>query len=171
MSLGTSGGLTDYLSTSKLEGSLSISLYFTPHFPELLIGSLFCGAQGHCNTEKVWKARDTGSSVVSQHFYTSLLILSCQIGTRASVKAVNYQIVSLLHDTAGGTVGENSSLLIKCQICCCTTAFQMFGSVISHAFVRIQFSHKLPLIQKGFLLSIKINLCRSVANYSFTIHT
>lgn len=102
------------------------SLFFTAHFPELLTGSVFCSGQGHCNTVKVWKAHDTKSSVVSQHFSTPLLILNCQIGTRASLKAVNYQIVSPLHDTAGGIMGKNYSLLIKCQICCCNTALQMF---------------------------------------------
>lgn len=119
VSLGTSGGLTDYLSTSKLEGSLSLfhsSFSWVTH-------RLFSAALKVTATLKVWKARDTKSSVVRQHFSTPLLILNC---TRASVKAVNYQIVSPLHDTAGGIMGKNYSLLIKCQICCCTTALQMF---------------------------------------------
>lgn len=113
----------DRLSVDKQAGGFPLSLFSSPHFPELLTGSVFCSAQGHCNTVKVWKARDTKSSMVRQHFSTPLLILNC---TRASVKAVNYQIVSPLHDTAGGIMGKNYSLLIKCQICCCTTALQMF---------------------------------------------
>lgn len=111
----------DRLSVDKQAGEFPLS------FPLLIFLSysqaVFCSAQGHCNTVKVWKARDTKSSVVRQHFSTPLLILNC---TRASVKAVNYQIVSPLHDTAGGIMGKNYSLLIKCQICCCTTALQMF---------------------------------------------
>lgn len=68
VNLGTSGGLTDYLSRSRLEGSLSLSL---PHFPQSLTGlAPSNNAQGHCNTVKV--VQDTSNWRVSQHFSSSL---------------------------------------------------------------------------------------------------
>lgn len=54
MSLRTGGGLTDYLSWSRLEGSLALSLSLTPHFPQSLIHfAPLDDNQGHCNTAKV----------------------------------------------------------------------------------------------------------------------
>lgn len=152
----------DRLSVDKQAGGFPLS------FPLLIFLSysqaVFCSAQGHCNTVKVWKARDTKSSVVRQHFSTPLLILNC---TRASVKAVNYQIVSPLHDTAGGIMGKNYSLLIKCQICCCTTALQMFWPCYFMLFC----SHPVFTQTASNSAFNKNKLCRTVTNYSFTIRT
>lgn len=61
VSLRTSGGLTDYLSRSRLEGSLALSiplptLFFVNHSLIPL-----CSAQGHCNAADVWKVHVPGS--------------------------------------------------------------------------------------------------------------